>query len=118
RDGEILEISLVTSSGLRNVDGAVMLQSAGGTILDAVVYGGPAPSPYDAPEAWLGAPLASPGPGLSLCRIDPQIDSDGADDWIPCAPSPGSVDAHAPIEGDTTTTAGEDDTTTTEVPDD
>ena len=57
------------SSGLRNADGSVILESSTSSI-DQLAYG---------PE---GVP--APGSGSSLCRLE-------ADEWTACAPNPGQL---------------------------
>ena len=99
-DGDLLEVNLVTADGLRNSDGAVLLLGPGGATVDALIYGGPPPPSHDVEGAWLGPPVEPPTSGESWCRADPAIDSDSAEDWIPCAPSPGEL---PPAEGDTDT---------------
>ncbi|HFE44194.1 MAG TPA: hypothetical protein ENJ18_01705 [Nannocystis exedens] len=88
-ENSTLEVHFVTAAGLRNSDGAVILVGPEDEALDAIIYGGPPPPSHDFPGAWQGAAVAAPGSGESRCRIDPQDDTDSADDWIICAPSPG-----------------------------
>ncbi|NVB42079.1 lamin tail domain-containing protein [Pseudenhygromyxa sp. WMMC2535] len=76
------------ASGLRNADGEIALPSADALPHDRLVYGAaPATS-----EGWLGAPLATPGSGESMCRLAPATDSDRAEDWGACTPAAGVLE--------------------------
>ncbi|MCB9567646.1 MAG: lamin tail domain-containing protein [Myxococcales bacterium] len=99
----VLAVNLVTNEGLRNGDGAVLLTVDGDVAIDALIYGAPPPPSHDLPGAWIGAPVESAGAGVSLCRLDPAIDSDRADDWGACAPSPGMIEGDGGTTGDTDT---------------
>ncbi|MCY1006527.1 hypothetical protein OV079_13385 [Nannocystis pusilla] len=99
REGEVLRAAFADGGGLRNDDGAVGLRDQDGNLGDALLYGAAQPAPFDDPALWSGPPVAVPGAGESLCRVDPAVDSDSAADWIACAPSPGEL----PDLGDDTT---------------
>ncbi len=88
-EGSTLEVHFVTAAGLRNSDGAVILLGPEDEALDAVIYGGPPPPSHDFPGAWQGTATPAPASGESRCRLDPLDDSDSAEDWSICAPSPG-----------------------------
>jgi len=85
----VLEVHFETSSGLRNSDGAVLLLGPQDAPIDALIYGGPPPPSHDFEDAWDGEPVDAPISGSSWCRYDPAIDSDSAEDWTLCVPSPG-----------------------------
>ncbi|MBK8265829.1 MAG: lamin tail domain-containing protein [Nannocystis sp.] len=89
-DGALITVTFATGEGLRNADGAVMLQGPGEHPLDAVIYGAPSPAPYDDPALWQGSPATIPMSGKALCRSALGPDTDTAADWVPCDPSPGS----------------------------
>jgi len=96
---EGLVARFATSSGLRNSDGAVKLSIAGSDpSLDLVVYGGPAPVGFGEPEAFELPAAQAPENGMSSCRQPADIDTNTANDWFACSPSPGSVGVD---EGDT-----------------
>lgn len=88
-DNGSLRTAFSTGSGLRNADGAVLVRGAMGEVADLMVYGEPQPEPFDEPGAWQGAVPEAPKSGESLCRPAPENDSDTADDWSACTPSPG-----------------------------
>jgi len=105
-EGELLHAAFATSSGLRNADGAVLLGEGD----DLVTYGAEQPAPYDDPAGWSGDPAITPGGGVSLCRLDPTVDTNRASDWKACSPSPGRLppppdDGTSGSEGSTTTTS-------------
>ncbi|KIG14659.1 hypothetical protein DB30_06470 [Enhygromyxa salina] len=85
-------VGFLHSGGLRNVDGLIAVGGAS-EVVDELVYGA---EPDPRPDAWVGAPVASPGGGRSLCRKDPSADHDDASDWSECAPSPGLVNDNDP----------------------
>ncbi len=88
-EGSTLEVHFVTAAGLRNSDGAVILLGPGDEALDAIIYGAPPPPSHDFPGAWQGAAVEAPASGESRCRFNLQDDSDSADDWLICTPTPG-----------------------------
>ena len=92
-----LRTAFSSGSGLRNGDGAVLVRGAMGEIADLMVYGEPQPEPFDEPGAWQGAVPEAPDSGESLCRPAPESDSDTADDWSACAPSPGAAYDPGPV---------------------
>ncbi|MEZ4384608.1 MAG: lamin tail domain-containing protein [Nannocystaceae bacterium] len=102
-EDELLEVHLVTADGLRNSDGAVLLVGPDDAPVDALIYGGPPPPSHDLDGAWIGPPVDPPVSGSSWCRADPEIDSDAAEDWTPCSPSPGELPAPWDTGGDTDT---------------
>lgn len=95
--------SFLHGSGLRNADGRVAIGPSS-SFADVLVYGAPSEPPFD--TGWIGEAVATPEPGLSLCRstIDaaPLDDHDDASDWAACMPSPGLLgDPGTPDEGET-----------------
>lgn len=108
-----LSVAFTTTEGLRNADGAAMLVGPGDAILDAVVYGLPAPSPYDDPLAWQGPPASAAGAGHSLCRLPAESDTDRAEDWQECDPTPGELPDPPADPGDTSSTGTTGGTDTT-----
>lgn len=98
REGGVLRAAFADGGGLRNEDGAVSLRDQDGAIGDTILYGVLQPAPFDDPMSWLGEPVAAPGAGESLCRLDSAVDTDSAADWTACAPTPGEP----PSEPDTT----------------
>ena len=107
--GALLTVEFSSGEGLRNNDGAAMIEGPLG-IVDAVIYGLPAPAPYDDPSAWQGPPAPKPASARALCRPIPALDSDSAIDWSECEPTPGSL----PAEDNGTSTSDTGDTGDTE----
>ena len=108
-EGDALEVAFVAAGGLRNTDGGVLLRS-GTQIGDLVIYGSAQPTPWDAADAWLGPPAATPDSGISLCRVE-AVDHDDGSDWAPCPPTPGLP----PAANDPDTTSTGDPGTTGEM---
>jgi hypothetical protein len=102
-----LTAAFAHGDGLRNADGGVLLR-ADGVIGDLVIFGAAQPAPWDSPEAWSGAPAATPGSGAALCRHAGD-DHDAAEDFYGCAPSPGAAgdEAGGTTGGETTGTGGD-----------
>lgn len=99
REGAVVRAAFADPGGLRNADGAIALFDELGNPGDAVVYGQAQPAPFDDPTLWTGAPVAAADGGNSLCRPDPTLDTDTADDWSACDPTPGEL---PPAADDTT----------------
>jgi hypothetical protein len=116
----ILEVHFETAAGLRNGDGAVLLIGPGEEAVDALIYGGDPPASHDFDGAWEGVPAGEPVSGFSWCRTQPFFDSDSAEDWALCVPSPGELEPEPDsTTGDSTTgdgTGGTTDGTTGEPP--
>jgi len=85
----ILEVHFETTAGLRNGDGAVLLLGPGEEAVDALIYGAAPPASHHFEGAWEGVPVGEPVSGFSWCRTEQTYDSDSAEDWTLCVPSPG-----------------------------
>jgi hypothetical protein len=115
--GSLVFVAFLHDSGLRNGDGALGL-GLDSALADVLVYGAPAPAPFD--SGWLGEPVATPATGQSLCRsamVGLVGDHDDASDWAACVPSPGSLE---PVDlddegGSDSSTDGSSDSSDTDV---
>jgi hypothetical protein len=99
REGSVLRAAFADGGGLRNDDGAVALFDEQGNPGDSILYGAPQPPPWDDPAQWSGSPVAAAADGNALCRPDVTVDTNTADDWTSCAPTPGEL---PPAADDTT----------------
>ena len=76
------------ADGLRNAEGFVALTTQSSDPIDGMVYGSITEGlEFD----WLGTAVALPQSGHALCRLDPEVDTDGPGDWSSCLPSPASL---------------------------
>lgn len=99
REGAVLRAAFADGGGLRNNDGAVALFDEQGNPGDFILYGAPQPPPWDDPAQWSSSAAAAADDGNALCRPDVTVDTNTADDWASCAPSPGAL----PVPADDTT---------------
>ncbi|EDM80717.1 hypothetical protein PPSIR1_12578 [Plesiocystis pacifica SIR-1] len=99
----VVTVNFRSSSGLRNADGSVSVGSSA-QVADLLAYG----ESVDINSVdWLGSAVAIPGSGRSLCRpidhiesLDGSGDTNTAEDWAECDPSPGALPEADPEPGD------------------